>query len=155
MTGYPGRVRIADPKDEEELMELCRQLHKENGIFSLNEDKVRDTLHMAFDRKGAVLGVIGTPGKFEALICMLVSSFWYSSDPHFEELFCYTVPEYRKSENAKDLIGFAKWCSDQSNFPLLIGVMSNERTEGKVRLYQRQLSKPIGSFFFYKKENAA
>ena len=33
--------------------------------------------------------------------------------------------------------------------PLLIGVLSNKRTEGKIRLYERQLGKPSGAFFLY------
>lgn len=150
---YPGRVRIADGKDEEELIEICRKLHSENALFTINEDKVRSMLRKSFRREGGICGVIGEPGRFEAMIYMLISSFWYSDEPHLEELFCFCLPEYRKSNNAKDMINFAKWCSDQSGFPLIIGVISNERTEGKVRLYQRQLSKPIGNFFFYKKKS--
>jgi hypothetical protein len=33
--------------------------------------------------------------------------------------------------------------------PLLIGVLSNHRTEAKVRLYERQFGKPTGAFFLY------
>jgi hypothetical protein len=148
---YPGRVRIAEQKDEEELMTLCRNLSSENAMFEVNDDKVRAMLRKAFNREGGVLGAIGEPGKIEGMIYMLVSTFWYSDQPHLEELFAYVVPEYRKSKNAVELMKFAKWCSDQSGFPLVIGVISNERTEGKVRLYQRQFSKPIGNFFWYKK----
>ena len=131
-------------------MELCRELHVENGIFPLNEDKVRAMLRRAFDRQGGIIGAIGDSGKIEGLIYMLVSTFWYSDQPHLEELFAFVVPEYRKTKNAIELMKFAKWCSDRSGFPLIIGVISNERTEGKIRLYQRQFSKPVGNFFFYK-----
>ena len=151
---YPGRVRIADKGDEEELMELSRQLWKENGLFELNENKVRSMFRKAFNREGGILGVIGAPGSIEGMICMVISSFWYSDNPHLEELFNYVAPKYRKTRNAVELVAFAKWCSDESGFPLVIGVISNERTEGKVRLYQRQLDKPIGNFFFYKKKVA-
>ena len=147
--GYPGRVRIVGREDEEEVMTLCRDLHEENGIFALDEDKVRGMLRRAFDREGGILGAIGPSGNIQGLIYMLVSTFWYSDDPHLEELFMYVVPEFRKSRNAIELMHFAKWCSQQSGFPLLIGVISNERTEGKVRLYQRQFDKPLGNFFFY------
>ena len=152
---YPGRVHIAEPRDEEELMGLCRDLYSENGMFPLNEDKVRAMLRKAFNREGGVLGVIGESGKIEGMIYMMVSTFWYSDQPHLEELFAYVVPEYRKTKNAKELMKFAKWCSDQSGFPLIIGVISNERTEGKVRLYQREFSKPVGNFFYYKANGAS
>lgn len=149
---YPGRVHIADRKDEEELMELCRQLHRENGLFALNEDKVRDMLRRAFNRDGGIIGVIGESGKIEGIIYLLISSFWYSNEHHAEELFNFVPKKYRKSKNASELIDFAKWASDQMKMPLLIGVISNEKTEAKIRLYQRRLKKPIGSFFLYGKE---
>ncbi len=146
---YPGRVRIADKEDEEELMAMCRRLHAENGMFMMNPDKVRTVLRKAFNREGGILGVIGDPGKIEAAIYMMVSTFWYSDEHHLEELFSYVSPEYRKSTNALDLVEFGKWCSDQSKFKLLIGIQSNERTAAKVRLYKRKLGDPIGAFFLH------
>jgi hypothetical protein len=152
MIEYPSRVRIATSEDEEEAMALCRKLHQENGIFTLDEDKVRDTLRRAFNRQGGVLGVIGERGKIESMIYLTFGCFWYSSDQHLEEYFSYTAPEYRKSKNTSELIQFAKWCSETSNMYLVIGVMSDHRTAGKVRLYQRSLSDPIGAFFLYPKK---
>ena len=106
-------------------MALCRDLHEENGIFELNEDKVRIMLHKAFKREGGILGAIGPSGSIEGLIYMLVSTFWYSDSPHLEELFLYVSPPFRgKTRNAIELIQFAKWCSEQSGFPLLIGIIS-------------------------------
>ena len=147
---YPGRVHIADRKDEEEIMELCRQLHRENGQYDFSETKVRLMLHRAFDREGGVLGVIGESGKLEGMIYMLVTTPWYSENSNLEELFAYVAPAYRKSKNAIELMKFAKWCVEQSGLPLLIGVISNERTQGKIRLYKRQFSEPAGTFFYYK-----
>lgn len=150
---YPGRVKIAEKDDEEAVMALCKQLWRENGIFSMDDAKVRATLHKAFDRDGGILGIIkdDVTGKLEAMIYMMVSTFWYSNDAHLEEVFCYVSPIYRKTNNAVELMKFAKWCTDQSGLPLIIGVISNERTEGKVRLYKRQFQEPVGSFFLYKK----
>ena len=146
---YPGRVRIAERHDEDEVMALCRDLHIENGLFNLDESKVRGILKRAFDKEGGILGAIGPSGHIEGMIYMQVSTFWYTSQPCLEELFMYVAPQYRKTRNAIELMHFSKWCSEQSGFPLLIGVISNERTEGKVRLYQRQFDKPLGNFFLY------
>lgn len=150
----PGRVRIAQQSDEEEVMGLCRELHVENGIFGMNEDKVRAMLRRAFERQGAIVGVIGDPGKIEGVICLTLSTFWYSDDAQWEELFSFVKKEYRKSKDALDLMDFARWCSDTSKIPIIIGVISNERTAGKVRLYQRKFS-PIGAFFFYPDKKAS
>lgn len=146
---YTGRVRIANAVDEEEVMAMCRRLHSENGMFAMNEQKVRAVLRNAFDRQGGILGVIGDPGHIEAAIYMLVSTFWYSDIHHLEELFSYVLPEYRRSTNALDLVEFAKWCSNHSGFKLVIGIQSNEQTTAKVRLYRRRLGEPIGAFFLH------
>lgn len=135
-------------------MELCRELHNENGLFPLNESKVRGMLHHAFNRQGGILGAVGEPGALKGLIYMMTSTFWYSDSPHWEELFLYVRPEHRGGGAAVALMKFAKWCSANSGFPLVIGVLSNERTEGKIRLYQRQFSKPVGNFFYYASNGA-
>lgn len=142
-------VDLAGPDDEEEVMEMCWDLNRENGVFVMNEGCVRNTLRLAFEKQGGTIGVIRGNEKIEAMIFMLVARFWYSEEWHIEELFSYCRPEYRKSNNAKALIHFAKKCADELQVPLVIGVMSNTRTEAKVELYRRQLNKPAGAFFFY------
>lgn len=130
-------------------MEICRALHEENGLFTMSDDKVLGMLRKAFKKQGAIIGVLGPPGHIEGAIYLAISDYWYSNDWHLSELFSFVLPQYRKSNNAKELITFAKRCSDEIRIPLVIGVISNERTEGKVRLYQRQLDKPAGAFFVY------
>ena len=134
-------------------MDLCRALHKENGLFSMNENKVRGYLRRAFARDGAIIGVIGKPDHIEGAIYLLVGEFWYSNEKHLEEFFNFIRPEHRKSKHAQALICWAKELSDDQ-LPLLIGVISTERTAAKVRLYRRQLGDPIGAFFFYSKHPA-
>lgn len=143
-----SRVRKADRTDEPELRAMCRELWQENGLFSMSDAKVQSCLDRAFDRQGAVIGVIGT-SHLEASICMIVSNFWYSDDWHIEELWNYVRPQHRKTDNAKDLIAFGQRCANEIGIPLIIGVMSNARTEAKVRLYRRKLGEPSGAFFVY------
>lgn len=154
MSIHVSPVRRATAADEEELMEICRALHAENGLFAMNEQKVRDMLGRAFTNQGAIIGAIGPKGSIQGAIYMLISNFWYSNDWHLEELFSYVLPQYRRTSNAKDLITFAKRCSDELGIPLVIGVISNERTAAKVGLYQRQLDKPAGAFFFHRPASA-
>ena len=147
MTDTP-HVRAATAEDEVELMGLCRMLWEENGILAMDEDRVRAVLHGAFNKRGFI-GVIGEPGKIEAMIFLVLSQFWYSQEWLLEELLNYCHPDYRRSGNAKHLIAYAKKCSDELGIPLFMGIISNDRTEQKVRLYQRQLAKPRGAFFIY------
>ena len=154
---YQGQCRIIGRDEKENVMELCRQLHLENGIFKMDDAKVERMLDLAFDRKGGILAGIGKPGKLEGLLYLLLSSFWYTEENHFEELFLYVVPEHRKSRNAVELLRFAKWCTDQSGFPLFIGILSNAATERKELLYKRQLKveDQKGHFFMYTKRTEA
>lgn len=128
---------------------MCRLLSEENELLAMNPDRVRGVLRLAYDRRGGFLGIIRNPQQIEAMIFMLFAQMWYTDDWHIEELFNYCRPEYRKSNNAKALMQFGKKCADELHLPLIIGVLSNSRTEEKVRLYQRQFSKPSGAFFVY------
>lgn len=146
-------VRKAVPADEPELMALCRELHAENAMFKMNEDKVSDMLKRAFDGRGAIIGALGPTGAIQGAIHLIISSFWYSDEWCLEELYSFVLPQYRKSENAKELIAFAKRCSNELAIPLVIGVVSNIRTRAKVGLYSRQLSEPVGAYFAYNMPN--
>lgn len=144
-------VRIATINDVDNVMLLLSQMHAEGGIMPLSEMEARKTFDLAFNRQGGILGVIGEPGDIRAMIFLLISRFWYSSDHHLEELFNFVRPDMRRAKEnyAPRLIEFAKECSDEIKIPLVIGVLTNQRMEGKVRLYRRSLGIPAGAFFVH------
>lgn len=144
-----SRVRFAERCDFDELLALCRGLHLENGLFEMSMERVASVLMKHFNRDGGIIGVIGPPGRIEGMITMQMSQMWYSEQWLIEELFSYVAPEYRRSDNAKALVAFAMQCSERIGLPLLIGIISNERTEAKTRLYRRVLGNPAGSFFMF------
>ncbi len=142
-------VRVASPEDEEEVMRLLTLMHAESGMLMLDEARAREMFRRAFHRRGAVLGLIGPPGDIKAMIFLLISNFWYTSQYHLEELFNFVRPDCRKSNYARRMIAFAQTCADETKLPLVIGVLTNQRMEGKVRLYRRNLGYPKGAFFVY------
>lgn len=148
----PSIVRIAIAEDEPEILRMVALMLEENNIGSslaeIDQEIVAQKIRKALTRDLSIMGVIGEPGKLEAMIYLDVNSFWYSRKPHLMELFNFVDPEHRRSAHAKSLINFAKQCVTE-NTKLVIGVVSNERTEAKVRLYERQLGKPAGAFFVY------
>lgn len=153
MAPYSGPVRIIGRDEEENALELCRRLWSENGTFSLSEKKVREALSRAFDKQGGILAGVGPRGDLHGLLYLWLDTYWYSDDPHWTELFLYVTPEHRKSKNAVELLQFAKWCVDESNIPLVIGIFSSESTARKELLYERQLNlEGKGKFFLYKKK---
>jgi hypothetical protein len=152
----PPTVRLASKSEEEELMVMCREIHAENGMESMAEDKVRAMLHKAFNKEGGIIGVIGTPGALEAVIMIVMAESWSSHDTHLEELFAYVRPPFRTKFNgdktirkphAESLVRFAKKCSDEIGIPLVIGIITNKRMKGKVRLYRSILGYPNGAYF--------
>jgi len=109
-------VRKAIPSDEPELMDMCRKLHQENGLFSFSECKVQAVLQSAWNGSGGIIGVIGAPGKIEGSICLTINDYFYTDEFNLGELWNFVLPEYRKSTNAKELINFAIRCSDEIAF---------------------------------------
>jgi hypothetical protein len=142
-------VRLATFEDEDSIMNLMHIMHAEGGLMPLDEMSVRDMFHRAFNRKGAIMGVIGGPGDIRAMIFLLIGKFWYTGQFHLEELFNFVRPDERKGDYAGKMITFAKKCATETKLPLVIGVLTNDRMEGKVRLYRRNLGYPAGAFFVY------
>lgn len=143
------RVRAATMDDLSQLLDMCRELHRENGVSNVDWPLVGSILQNGINNQLATIGLISTDGEIEGMIFLQISHMWYSQEPIIEELFNYVRPQYRRSNNAKALIDFAKRCSLQLQVPLLIGVISNERTEEKVRLYRRRLGPQAGAFFMF------
>jgi GNAT superfamily N-acetyltransferase len=152
----PSIVRIAGPKDYDEVWRLLMLSHDENAIFPLAEDKVRWFVGRALypesippDDTGfrGVIGVIGPVGSLEGLVFLTVSSYWYTHAKNVEELMIFVDPGHRISDHAKALIAFMKTQVELTGIPLVTGVMSAHRTQAKCRLYQRMLPK-IGEFFY-------
>ena len=144
-------VRLATLADEDNIMQLLGIMHAESGMMPLDEMRAREMFQRAFYKKGATIGVIGEVGDIKAMICLLISQFWYTDRFHLEEIFNFIRPDQRdaKSNYAVKMIQFAKRCSKEAKLPLVIGVLTNKRVEGKVRLYRRNLGYPAGAVFVY------
>jgi hypothetical protein len=148
----PARVRFATRENEQEIAALLRRMHEEAGLFdSVNEDYGYKLLSRAWDRKGGICGVVGKE-RVEGSIFLDMTCLWYSDNPILQEQFVYVLPEYRASTNAKDLLAFATFCSDQLKMPLIIGSLYDpdpRRREARERLYRRVLGDPAGFYFVY------
>ena|SRR5712675_1124810 len=156
-TNAPSMVRIAGPQDYDEVWRLLMASHAENGIFPLAEDKVRwfvnrilypETIPANDTGTRGVMGVIGPVGAaLEAIVFIVIGTFWYSGDKHLEEMTVFVDPNHRRSGHAVALLNWMKAQVELTGLPLMTGILSNHRTEAKCRLYQRQLPK-MGEFYF-------
>lgn len=140
-------VTIALPSDFTNLMAFLRLMHKENAIAPIVEKRVENILSRGLARDNAVIGVIRGPSGIEASTGLYLGNFWYSDSIHIEDLWCFVHPDHRRTSHAKDLLNFARWASTELGKPLLMGVLSTERTSAKVRLYNRALGAPAGALF--------
>jgi GNAT superfamily N-acetyltransferase len=146
-------VRMATPEDCDEIFRLMVLAWEEAGEHEMDDMKVSQSIWAAVHRQASMIGVIGSRGeKLKGYVYLRLDEVWYSRDTQLLELSNFVDPEFRKSDFAKQLICFAKHCSDGLGIDLMMGVVSNERTEAKVRLYRRQIP-PVGAFFMYKPSN--
>lgn len=144
-------VRLAVIEDRPGLIELTTQLHGENGLFARAEDKVQRMLDRYYNREGAVIGVIGEVAVPVATIYLGIDQLIYTDDWALVEQWNFVHPEHRRSNYARQLIAYAKQVSDGMKLPLLTGILSNKRTEAKVRLYEQMMEK-AGAYFVYNRK---
>lgn len=149
----PADVRLAVPEDRDALVDLTTRLHGENGLFSLSLTKRDALLDRYYNRDRAIIGVIGEVGNPVGTIYLSLSQPEYTDDWCLVEAWNYVAEAHRHSTHAKNLISYAKFVSTEMRLPLVIGILSNHRTEAKVRLYERVLER-AGAFFIFNSQFA-
>lgn len=145
-------VRTGTPEDVHEVMRLALAGSSENGFLRPNPEKMLSEVWSSLSIHHGVMGVIGEPnGKLEGAVLLRLGVMWYSDEPVLEEKAIFVDPDFRRTSpsRAKALTDFSKKAADGLELPLIIGVLSNLRTEAKVRLYERQFGKAAGAFFLY------
>lgn len=145
-------IRIGTIEDLDPMMELAMAACEENGFVSPNPVRLLEHIYPALMQDHGLVGIIGEVGeKIEGAVLLRVSKMWYSDADVLEEKAIFIHPDYRsaKGGRARRLVEFSKEASDYLKIPLVIGVLSNHRTEAKVRLYERQFGSPAGAFFLY------
>lgn len=174
LTSHATYARLADPRDEEPLMDMLRVLHGENALRSghdvplkICEEKVRATLQNAITPDHprstsepswiVVIDNLISPGRLEGSVCLSVMEPWYSRETFLAETWNFVLPQFRKSNNAKILIAFSKGLANALKLDLVMGIMSTDREPAKMRLYEKSLGcKPYGGYFlFHHDPNAA
>jgi len=146
------KIRIGVPQDVDGVMKLALMVCEENGIFQPNVEKILYDVWMSLNQEHGLIGVIGEPGEeLEGFVLLRVSTMWYSDAPIIEEKTVFVHPKHRGASGgrARKLCEFSKQVADELGLPLIIGVLSTTRTDGKVKLYERVFGSPAGAFFLY------
>lgn len=146
------KVRIGTPSDLFGVMELAKLALEENDLVSVNQEKLLHEVWPALCLENSIFGVIGPPGgQIEAGILLRIAHAWYSSTPVLEERIIFVHPDFRsaKGGRAAKLCKFAKETADRMEMPLMIGVLSNDKTAAKIKMHERHFGVPAGVFFLY------
>lgn len=146
-------IRLATPDDMPEVMKLAVSASKENGFLDASAELLAKEIWPALHHDHGLCAVIGPSGteKIEGLVLLRIGAMWYSHQIVVEEKAIFIYPEYRsaKGGRARKLCEFSKKVADDLNIPLLIGVLSNTRTAGKIRMYERIFGPQAGAFFLH------
>jgi GNAT superfamily N-acetyltransferase len=151
-------VRIGKPEDVHNMMDLAAKACEENGFTNPNPQKLLAEIWAALNLAHGIIGIIeGENGIIEGAVLLRIGPTWYSDDQVLEEKAIFIHPDYRsaKGGRARRLCEFTKQVADELGIPLIIGVLSNHRTRGKVKLYERQFGEPAGAFFLYNARTGA
>ena len=145
-------ARVGTPDDIDDLMALALAAVSDNGFMEADPAKLLRAIYPALCQDHGIVGVIDEPdGTIQSAVLLHVTEHFYSNGLCLEEKSLFVHPDFRnaKGGRAARLAEFAKQASDVLGLPLLIGVLSNERTAAKVKLYTRTFGAPAGAFFLY------
>jgi len=145
-------VRVGTPQDMDALMVLSDEVAKENGISQPDFNRVASEMWAALNHDHGIVGVVGEVGKpLEAFVLLRIGQTWYSEGNIIEERTVFVSKKYRsaKGGRARKLCEFSKKVAEELGMPLLIGVLSHQQTEAKMRLYRRLFGEPSGAFWLW------
>jgi hypothetical protein len=146
------RVRVGTPEDVDGVMAMALKASAENSFVQPLPERLLEEIYPPLCLDRGIVGIIGgIDDPYQGAIVLRIGKMWYSNEDVLEEKAVFVDPVYRaaKGGRARLFCEFAKRAALEMNLPLLIGVLSNDRTEAKVRLYERQFGKPAGAFFLW------
>lgn len=146
------KIRTGTPEDLDAIMGIAMAACEENGFLNPNPQRLLEQIWPALHQDKGIIYVIGkSDGPIEGVVLLRIGKMWYSDTEILEEKAIFIHPDYRnaKGGRAARLCEYSKKTADSLGLPLIIGVLSNNRTEAKVRMYERQFGKPSGAFFLY------
>ena len=145
-------IRIAGTDEMTDVMDMAIAGAKENAFLDASALLIAQTIYPALAQDHGLCGVVGPKGALQGFVVLRIGTLYYSEKLCVEEKILYVHPEYRsaKGGRARRLCEFSKKVADSLDLPLLIGICSSHRTEGKVKMYERIFGPPSGAYFLYR-----
>lgn len=151
----PSIVHLARPGEEAKIFDFFVMSHSDNGFFPISAKKVIDVIMRACRHEMASIGLIkDEKGNIEAATGVTLESTWYSDVYFLSEMINFVHPNHRKSRHIQALLRFQKDTADilsktlGYSIPIIPGILTRERLEQKMRLFQREFQQ-VGALFIY------
>lgn len=135
--------RVATAADAGAIMDLLRDMHAENGIASLDEQKVRARIDELLRSGWIILAEVD--GALAGSIALQFQSFWYSSDIHIRDNWFFVRKGYRRSSIALRLKRTGEDMARRQNVPFAIGLFGKQDINRK-RAFFRDM-RECGHFY--------
>lgn len=152
MTEAALQIRVATTADMAEIMKLALMAAEDNGFLDFSPALLAKEVWPALCQDHGLVAVIGpVGGAIEGFVFLRTGTMFYSEKLVLEEKCLWVHPDFRAARGgrARQLLEFAKKTADTLGLPLIIGIVSTKRAEGKAKLYERVFGKPAGAFFLY------
>lgn len=146
------KVRVGTADDVHGMMALATAACEENGLTDPNPIKLLEQIWASLNQDHGIVGIIGEVGKIpEAAILLRTEPLWYSDQQSLVERAVFVHPDFRsvRGGRARKLLEFAKEAATSLEMPLVIGILSSQRTGSKVKLYERHFGQPSGAYWLW------
>ena len=144
------QVRAGTPNDMDSMMAIAMAATEENGLNDPNPIKLLSEIWSSLNLHHGIVGIIGEPDRqIEAAILLRAESLWYADTLSLVERAIFVHPDFRSAKGGRGarLVEFAIQAANTLELPLVIGILSSQRTEAKVRMYRRILGEPSGAYW--------
>ncbi len=134
-------LRAATQHDDELILELLKDMHREAGMGTINLDKVVNVIRHC--REMGCIIIAEVQGIPRAIMGIRADKFWWSDDFAIFDQFTYVAPEARKTRAIFKMVAHARDVAVQAGIPLVIGNLGPVDTEVKSRLF-KMFGKQLG-----------
>src|SRR5690348_3529822 len=144
-------VRLARPSDFDQLFEICKIMHEEHSYhtFPFSDEKVKAELESSIALNDGIIGIIGEDVIEACAWLYYGQADWYTEASCLSERMLIVHPQFRRGTfHIRNLLAWVNATVEHFG-TLVVGVISNNRTAAKVRLYRRRFGEPSGVIHFW------
>lgn len=139
-------LSVATPDELEEVCDLLRVMHAENGIGRVDEHKARGAISQIINASGCLIS--RQDGKIVGSVGLTMTSWWYSGENFLTDMWFFVHPEHRDGGHASRLIGWMKSAADLGRVPVVLSVGTKVDSLSKLKFFRKHMT-PFGGAFIY------